>query len=81
MVDGEQTDNTEPSTAAFPDVPLAGMSTHQPLSARGSPAQEAQEFRPYWIREGDFDTCALNFNTTFCVQFDRELIKLFPPRR
>lgn len=32
---------TEPSTAAFPDVPLAGMSTHQPLSARGSPAQEA----------------------------------------
>lgn len=33
---------TEPSTAAFPDMPLADMSTHQPLSARGSPALEAE---------------------------------------
>lgn len=33
---------TEPSTAAFPDVPLADVSTHQPLSARRSSAQEAE---------------------------------------
>lgn len=52
----------EPSTAYFPDVRLADMSTHQPLSARGQPTQQAENSD---LKESlkEVLTCVLKLNT------------------